>query len=125
MEPVGRPGEFRDILYHQCETSLAREYDRQLQCEHPLSANGTFAFAKLQKSIRVRDSKFGMALVVETLPQSGGYVLGFRIDPNDKLQEVAREISNVHSVYAKNPVFGVNIVPDKPVRLCWVIISLI
>ena len=38
------------------------------------------------KSIRIRDSKFGAALVIETTPRSGGYVLGFRVDPQDRLQ---------------------------------------
>lgn len=35
------------------------------------------------KSVKIRDSKFGLALVVESSQQSGGYVLGFRIDPTD------------------------------------------
>ncbi len=50
-----------------------------------------------------------MALVVETMPQSGGYILGFRIDPTEHLQEVAKEIQNVHQVFSKSPVFGVSI----------------
>ena len=29
----------------------------------------------------MRESKFGPALVVETTAQSGGYVLGFKVDP--------------------------------------------
>lgn len=33
------------------------------------------------KAIKVRDSKFGQALVIETTAASGGYVLGFKIDP--------------------------------------------
>lgn len=33
------------------------------------------------KSVKVRDSKFGPALVIETTPASGGYVLGFKVDP--------------------------------------------
>lgn len=40
------------------------------------------------KAIKVRDSKFGHALVVETTARSGGYILGFRIDPYEKLGEV-------------------------------------
>ncbi len=38
-----------------------------------------------QKSVRVRDSKFGPALVIETTGRSGGYILGFRIDPEEAL----------------------------------------
>jgi len=30
------------------------------------------------KSVKVRESKFGKALVVETQPKCGGYILGFR-----------------------------------------------
>ncbi|PVD30948.1 hypothetical protein C0Q70_10224 [Pomacea canaliculata] len=59
------------------------------------------------KSVKIRDSKFGVALVVETLAMSGGYVLGFRIDPIEKLQQVAKEIQNLHRVYSACPIFGV------------------
>ena len=38
---------------------------------------------------------------------SGGYVLGFRVDPANKLGQVAKEISSLHSVYSEKPVFGV------------------
>ena len=31
-------------------------------------------------------------------PQSGGYVLGFRIDPAEKLQEAAKEIQSLQKV---------------------------
>lgn len=59
------------------------------------------------KSITVRDSKFGQALVIETTARSGGYVLGFRIDPTDRLHAVAKEIQSLHSIYATKPNFGV------------------
>jgi len=32
------------------------------------------------RCVRIRDSKYGMALVIETSEYSGGYVLGFKID---------------------------------------------
>jgi Bardet-Biedl syndrome 5 protein len=32
------------------------------------------------KCVRVRDSKYGTALVLETSDFSGGYVLGFKVD---------------------------------------------
>lgn len=41
----------------------------------------------------MRDSKFGHALVVETTPSSGGYILGFRVDPKEKLSEVGLRAS--------------------------------
>lgn len=39
--------------------------------------------------------------------QSGGYVLGFKIDPVDKLQDALKEINSLHKVYSANPIFGV------------------
>lgn len=40
--------------------------------------------------------------------QSGGYVLGFKIDPVEKLQEAVKEINSLHKVYSANPIFGVD-----------------
>lgn len=60
------------------------------------------------KSLRVRDSKFGFALVVETFSRSGGYILGFRIDPKEKLEEVYKEIMSLHQIYGATPIFGVD-----------------
>ena len=57
--------------------------------------------------VKTRDSKFGLALVIESSQLSGGYVLGFRVDPAEKLGQVAKEISSMHSVYSEKPVFGV------------------
>jgi len=59
------------------------------------------------KSIRARDSKFGKALVIETFTRAGGYILGFRIDPKEKLDEVLHEINSLYQVYSTSPVFGV------------------
>ncbi|XP_047102842.1 Bardet-Biedl syndrome 5 protein homolog isoform X1 [Schistocerca piceifrons] len=57
--------------------------------------------------INIRQSKFGTALVVESAESSGGYVLGFRIDPAEKRQTVYKELCSLHKVYSQNPVFGV------------------
>ncbi|OWF36293.1 Bardet-Biedl syndrome 5 protein homolog [Mizuhopecten yessoensis] len=59
------------------------------------------------RSVKIRDSKFGLALVVESSQQSGGFVLGFRIDPAEKLQQVVKEIQSLHRVYSACPLFGV------------------
>ncbi|XP_071491854.1 BBSome complex member BBS5-like [Diadema antillarum] len=64
------------------------------------------------RSVKIRDSKFGLALVVESSVQSGGYVLGFRIDPAEKLQEVVKEIQSLHRVYSSNPILGVEFEVD-------------
>lgn len=59
------------------------------------------------KSVRVRDSKFGPALVLETTARSGGYILGFRVDPLDRLKEVFKEIQSLWQLFSVNPVFGI------------------
>ena len=62
------------------------------------------------KNVKVRESKFGLALVLETTAQSGGYVLGFKIDPKETLDYVYKEIYSLWQVYAKAPIFGVEYV---------------
>ena len=59
------------------------------------------------RSVAVRDSKFGRALVVTTTRSSGGYVLGFRVESHEKLEAVHREVEALHRVFTKNPIFGV------------------
>uniref|UniRef100_A0A9L0RZ00 Bardet-Biedl syndrome 5 protein homolog n=1 Tax=Equus caballus TaxID=9796 RepID=A0A9L0RZ00_HORSE len=50
--------------------------------------------------------------------QSGGYVLGFKIDPLEKLQESVKEINSLHKVYSANPIFGVDYeMEEKPQSL--------
>lgn len=61
-----------------------------------------------QKSIRLRESKFGRALVLETFPKSGGYILGFRVDPQDRIGEVYQEIHSLFQIYSVAPIFGVD-----------------
>ena len=53
------------------------------------------------KQVKVRESKFGMALVLETTAQSGGYVLGFKIDPKETLDYVFKEINSLWQVRAR------------------------
>lgn len=70
------------------------------------------------KSVRIRDSKFGPALVIETSPRSGGYILGFRVDPPDALDEIFKEIQSLHKVFSVNPIFGIDFtVEEKPPAL--------
>ena len=60
------------------------------------------------RNIKVRDSKFGPALVVECMQRCGGYVLGFRVDPEEALATVLQEIQSLHRVFGTTPVFGVD-----------------
>ncbi|XP_069791803.1 BBSome complex member BBS5 [Narcine bancroftii] len=70
------------------------------------------------RAVRMRDSKFGLALVIETSQQSGGYVLGFKIDPLEKLQEAVKETNSLHKVYSTCPIFGVQYeMEEKPQTL--------
>lgn len=59
-------------------------------------------------NLRIRESKYGLALVIQTGQNAGNYVLGFRIDPQEKLHEVYKELSSLYTVYSQTPVFGVN-----------------
>ena len=63
-----------------------------------LAENFNVSIPYLQmKTIRMRDSKFGRALVVETVARSGGYILGFRVDPQDQLE------GKTHSAHFPGP----------------------
>ena len=46
-------------------------------------------------------------MVVQTLDTAGGYVLGFRVDPQDKLPDIFKEIDSFFAVYRAAPIFGV------------------
>lgn len=59
------------------------------------------------RGVRTRESKFGLALVLETSKESGAYVLGFRIDPYEKLKEIVKELQTLHRVFTNSPIFGV------------------
>jgi Bardet-Biedl syndrome 5 protein len=68
-------------------------------------------------SIKIRDSKFGMALVLETYKSTGSYVLGFRIDPPERLKAIVKEINNLNRVFTSNPIFGVEYEVETQVSL--------
>lgn len=57
--------------------------------------------------VRVRESKYGPALVVNTLDSAGGYVLGFRVDPPERLRQVYKEMTSLFAIYSVTPIFGV------------------
>ncbi|CAH1166825.1 unnamed protein product [Phyllotreta striolata] len=58
-------------------------------------------------AIATRDSKFGAALVVTSSEASGLFVLGFKVDPEERLRTLYKELSSLHAVYASRPIFGV------------------
>jgi len=59
------------------------------------------------KNLKIRESKFGQALVISTTARSGAYVLGFRVDPAEKLNLVLKEVQSLHQTYSQDPIFGV------------------
>ncbi|RYE83664.1 MAG: Bardet-Biedl syndrome 5 protein, partial [Methanosarcinales archaeon] len=70
------------------------------------------------KSVRLRDSKFGRALVLETSDRSGNYMLGFRVDPADALDAVHKEVVALRATALASPVFGVEFtLEEKPETL--------
>lgn len=79
-----------------------------------LAENFNVSIPYLQmKAIKIRDSKFGHALVIETSPKSGGYVLGFRVDPPEALDQALKEIKSLYSIYSQEPIFGVTCTMDE------------
>lgn len=65
--------------------------------------NVSVPYTQINSEVSIRSSKFGPALVVE----SCGYVLGFKMDPPEKLDALKKEISSLHSLFRENPIFGV------------------
>ena len=53
--------------------------------------------------VKVRDTKFGVAMVLE----AGNLVLGFKVDPYETLKKIVKEIQSLHQVYSSSPIFGV------------------
>lgn len=45
-------------------------------------------------------------------------MLGFKIDPVDKLQDALKEINSLHKVYSANPIFGVEYEMEEKVGVC-------
>lgn len=79
-----------------------------------LAENFNVSIPYLQmKSINVRNSKFGQALVIETTASSGGYILGFRAAPVEHLEEVYKQIFNLWTVFSQTPIFGVDFSIEK------------
>lgn len=45
--------------------------------------------------------------MVNSTELSGSYVLGFRVDPEEKLKILYKELTSLHEVYSNNPIYGV------------------
>ena len=76
-----------------------------------LSENFNVSLPWIQvKCIRIKDSKYGTALVLETSEFSGGYVLGVKVE---EVEEVFTEINRLFQAYSANPFFGVESVFEE------------
>ena len=60
------------------------------------------------KSLKTTATKFGPVLVVMTTQLSGGFTLGFRIDPQEKMDDVYKELSSVWAIFSKKPLLGIS-----------------
>nr|CAH7717384.1 unnamed protein product [Callosobruchus chinensis] len=58
-------------------------------------------------NICIRESKFGIALVITSTESSGGFILGFKVDPEDKMKTLYKELTSLHTIYSSKPIFGV------------------
>ena len=61
------------------------------------------------KSIKKKESKFGLALVIETSTISGGYLLGFQTETVDL---ILQELQKLFAMYSENPILGTEIVVE-------------
>ena len=57
-------------------------------------------------------------MVLETTKDSGAYILGFRIDPYDKMKDIVQEIHSLYQVYHTSPIFGVDYDIEDQVGKC-------
>eukprot|EP01137_Pigoraptor_chileana_P027637 Opistho-2@841 len=66
------------------------------------------------RAVRTRELKYGLSMAIITSMDSGNYVLAFRVDPPERLKEVAKQIKNLYKVCGASPVFGVFYEVDDP-----------
>ncbi|KAH8073956.1 hypothetical protein JL721_2510 [Aureococcus anophagefferens] len=74
--------------------------------------NVSIPYMQMQ-DVRVRSSKFGPALVVETSQHSGGYILGFRVDPAERLDSSETKPKQLDDVLQRHIEDDVEIVEGE------------
>ncbi|XP_051158791.1 Bardet-Biedl syndrome 5 protein homolog isoform X2 [Leptopilina boulardi] len=101
-------------LYREIKLRGAIIHDKRLtilpQENIHSTLNGVWNLSTEQ--VNIRTSKFGPTLVIVSNEGSGGYVLGFRIDPIEKLHLIHKEIKALLATYNKSPIFGVEYTPE-------------
>lgn len=68
--------------------------------------NVSIPYMQIQR-VTVRMSKFGRALVIDTSPRSGAYMLGFKCEPDERMANLTKEMQAMHSTFTQSPEFGV------------------
>ncbi|XP_029641266.1 Bardet-Biedl syndrome 5 protein homolog [Octopus sinensis] len=58
--------------------------------------------------VKIQQSKYGLALSIAVSELSGGYLLGFRVDPQEKLKQVAKVLDSLFQASKIKPDFGVH-----------------
>jgi len=56
------------------------------------------------RNVQTRESRFGPALVIEIVPKSGGYVMGFSFESPSELERITTEIKAMKSTFEKCPI---------------------
>ncbi|XP_076163679.1 Bardet-Biedl syndrome 5 protein isoform X1 [Ptiloglossa arizonensis] len=59
-------------------------------------------------NITIKSSKFGPTLVIVSTESSGGYILGFRVRPLQRLHTLYKEILMLFKTFEKFPIFGID-----------------
>ncbi|XP_066149725.1 Bardet-Biedl syndrome 5 protein homolog [Euwallacea fornicatus] len=59
------------------------------------------------ESVLIKDLKFGRTLVIKSTKRSGSFILGFKVDPEEKLTTLYKELTSLHIVFLNNPIYGV------------------
>ncbi|XP_017752753.1 PREDICTED: Bardet-Biedl syndrome 5 protein homolog [Eufriesea mexicana] len=59
-------------------------------------------------NITIKNSKFGPTLVITSTESSGGYILGFQVNPVQKLHIIYKEILMLLKAFEKFPIFGID-----------------
>ncbi|XP_023289331.1 Bardet-Biedl syndrome 5 protein homolog [Orussus abietinus] len=67
-------------------------------------------------NVSIRSSKFGPTLVVLISEAHGSLILGFRIDPMQKLYILHKEITSLLAAHEKCPIFGVEYKNERQVE---------
>ncbi|RNE99990.1 bardet-Biedl syndrome 5 protein [Trypanosoma rangeli] len=64
--------------------------------------------------LRLRPTKYGAVLLLETSTHAGGCLLGFRVDPVERLRELFQECVSLWKAWNMRPVLGIAVTLQEP-----------